>query len=123
VSDRRTPTRHTSDPPPLVNVTVPTIAAVSIALILAPAASADPNDDVFLRNLADAGITHFPHPLVQEGHSSTCHTLDLGPSGGGYVPDMSAVTRRWAVGCARYTGWLAARTRRLQRRKGVAAER
>jgi hypothetical protein len=38
-----------------MNITIPAIAAVSIALILAPAASADPNDDVFLRNLAEAG--------------------------------------------------------------------
>jgi Protein of unknown function (DUF732) len=70
-----------------MNITFPTIAAVSIALILVPTASADPIDDAFLRDLANAGITHFPYPLVQEGHS-ICHTIDLGPSGGGYVPDL-----------------------------------
>jgi Protein of unknown function (DUF732) len=71
-----------------MNITIPTIAAVSVALILAPTPSADPNDDIFLRNLANAGITDFPYPLVNEGHS-ICRTLDLGPSGGGYVPDMA----------------------------------
>jgi hypothetical protein len=73
-----------------MKITIPTIVVVSAALILAPApaAHADPNDDVFLHNLANAGIHEFPYPLVQEGHS-ICHTLDLGPSGGGYVPDMA----------------------------------
>ena len=62
-------------------------AVIRAALILAPTASADTNGDVFLQNLTNAGITHFPYPLVQEGQS-ICRTIDLGPSGGGSVPDM-----------------------------------
>jgi hypothetical protein len=71
-----------------VNFTPSAIAAVCAALILAPAAAADPNDDLFLQDMARDGIRVFPIPLTEEGHS-ICHTLDLGPSGGGYVPDLA----------------------------------
>ncbi|RUP26704.1 MULTISPECIES: DUF732 domain-containing protein [Mycolicibacterium] len=80
-----------------MNITIP-VATICAALILAPAAAAAPGDDVFLRDVANAGIHEFPYPLIQEGHS-ICHTLDLGPSGGGYVPDMAdrmaSAFRQW----------------------------
>jgi Protein of unknown function (DUF732) len=81
-----------------MRASIPAVAAVSIALILAPTASADTTDDVFLQKLANDGIREFPYPVVEEGHS-ICHTIDLGPSGGGYMPDvldrMSQTFHQW----------------------------
>lgn len=73
-----------------MKIGTPAIAALAAAFIVAPTATAhaDPTDEAFLNDLAKAGIHHFPYPLVEEGHS-ICHTLDLGRSGGGYVPDMA----------------------------------
>ncbi|AGB26274.1 Protein of unknown function (DUF732) [Mycobacterium sp. JS623] len=81
-----------------MRASIPAVASVSFSLILAATASADTDDEVFLQKLANDGIREFPHPLVQEGHS-ICHTIDLGPSGGGYVPDvldrMSQTFHQW----------------------------
>jgi hypothetical protein len=45
-----------------MRASIPAVAALSIALILAPTASADTNDDVFLQKLANDGIREFPYP-------------------------------------------------------------
>ena len=48
-------------------------AVICAALILAPTASADTNDDVFLQNLTNAGITRFPRPPGSGGPKHLPH--------------------------------------------------
>lgn len=65
-----------------MNITISTIAAVSVALILAPTARADPltqNDEQFLQEVAAVGITGNPHGLIS-GAWNVCRDLDGGVS-------------------------------------------
>jgi hypothetical protein len=68
-----------------MKITIPTIAAVSAALILAPSAAADPsvpitpNDYQFLRDMAQMRVTGTPFAMISEGHWF-CTSLDRGDS-------------------------------------------
>jgi hypothetical protein len=65
-----------------MKITIPIVAGVLAALILAPTANADPltqNDEQFLQEVTAVGINGNPHGLIS-GAWNVCRDLDGGVS-------------------------------------------